>query len=161
MNKAEQKAYQTAIEQFVKSLYNRGDFQFALNITLKQAMMSENGHIVYLSKADAQSIGEKFITLLNREAYKHRYDREGKKLNTIISIERGSKNKRLHLHCAIGNLPQHCNSKHWLKLALKKIRTKKLADIYKENQIKQLYSDGFNGYISKDDAKNDFIGVTF
>jgi hypothetical protein len=124
-------------------------------------MMSENGHIVYLSKADAQSIGEKFITLLNREAYKHRYDREGKKINTFFAVERGTENKRLHIHMVIGNLPQHCNSKNWLKLALKKIRTEKLTDVYKQNEIKQLYSDGFNGYIMKDDAKNDFEGVTF
>ena len=40
-------------------------------------------------------------------------------------------------------------------------RTEKLTDVYRENEIKQLYSDGFNGYIMKDDAKNDFMGVTF
>ena len=161
MNKQQQKEHQQNLEQFVKSLFDRGDFQFALNITLKQAMISDRGHIVYLSKCDAKSIGNKFITLLNRMAFKHRYDREGKKLNTYFAVERGTENKRLHIHMAIGNLPQHCNSKNWLKLALKKIRTEKLTDVYRQNEIKQLYSDGFNGYIMKDDAKNDFMGVTF
>ena len=161
MNKQQQKEHQQNLEQFVKSLFDRGDFQFALNITLKQAMISDRGHIVYLSKADAQSIGNKFITLLNRLAFKHRYEREYKRLNTHFAVERGTENKRLHIHIAIGNLPQHFNSKNWLKLALKKIRTEKLTDVYRHNEIKQLYSNGFNGYIMKDDAKNDFMGVTF
>ena len=89
------------------------------------------------------------------------YEREYKRLNTHFAVERGTENKRLHIHIAIGNLPQHCNSKNWLKLALKKIRTEKLTDVYRHNEIKQLYSNGFNGYIMKDDAKNDFMGVTF
>ena len=161
MNKQQQKEHQQNLEQFVKSLFDRGDYQFALNITLKQAMISDRGHIVYLSKADAQSIGNKFITLLNRLAFKHRYEREYKRLNTHFAVERGTENKRLHIHIAIGNLPQHFNSKNWLKLALKKIRTEKLTDVYRHNEIKQLYSNGFNGYIMKDDAKNDFMGVTF
>ena len=161
MNKQQQKEHQQNLEQFVKSLFDRGDYQFALNITLKQAMISDRGHIVYLSKRDATSIGNKFITLLNRLAFKHRYGREHKRLNTHFAVERGTEKKRLHIHMAIGNLPQHCNSKNWLKLALKKIRTEKLTDVYRHNEIKQLYSNGFNGYIMKDDAKNDFMGVTF
>ena len=150
---------QQAMETWLRSLYKRGDYTHCINITFDERYYKKFYNKQF-KEEDAKKIGEDFKKALNKLAFKHRYIRENKELGIIFATERGKVGDKLHLHFVVGNLPKHCKSKKWLKRALFEIRTKYLKTIGRSD-IMTLYSDGFNGYITKDDSKSGYTALNF
>lgn len=88
-----------------------GKYPIALTLTLKQKIVEDTGAGVYmrqLTKNDCEKIARKFKQKLNREVFgKRAADKYGKSLNYIAVVEGVRTHKRLHLHFAIGGLPDY------------------------------------------------------
>lgn len=87
------------------------DYPLALTLTLKQTVTEVTPvgtRRRALTEADCQRVAQRFQQKLNRVVFgKHAAERHGKTLRYIPVLEGRASGKRLHLHFAIGGLPQH------------------------------------------------------
>jgi len=130
-------------------------FPIALTLTLKQTIVEEvNCAVIHrtITMQDAERITHKFKQKLNREIWSRRSaDKYGKTLNYIVVIEGERSCKPLHLHFAIGGLPNHVKFNQFTSLVGKaKRHVKHLDDDYKVD----LADSGWMDYITKEVATN-------
>lgn len=87
------------------------NYPLALTLTLKQTnkVVSTKGvAFMAVTTSECRCIAKRFIKKLNRQVFgKRAAEKYGKKLNVIPVVEGDGINKRLHLHFAIGGLPNH------------------------------------------------------
>ena len=87
------------------------DYPLALTLTLKQTVIEDTPKgTVYraITKQDCERIALRFQQKLNRAVFgKRAADKHGKSLKYIPVVEGEQNGKRLHLHFAIGGLPDH------------------------------------------------------
>lgn len=93
------------------------EIQYCVTITLKQhrEMFDINGgkYIQKLDTDEAGRVAERFMIRLNERVLKRRYLIHRESLFFLPVLETGSKSGRLHLHIAIGNVPE---SIHWFDM---------------------------------------------
>jgi hypothetical protein len=123
-------------------------FQFAVTLTLKQSYKIRNNSGSYMRKLkreDCENIVKRFTQKLNTQAYGHAAKRYGKGLRYFATVEGDRKNKRLHLHLAVGGFEQV--PMLFPALVQNAIALVDLMD--KEHVVKVMDSDWF-GYITKE-----------
>lgn len=87
------------------------EYPIALTLTLKQKVMEytlNGSYMRQLTKQDCERIARKFKQKLNREVFgKRAADKYGKTLKYLVVVEGERTNKHLHLHLALGGLPEY------------------------------------------------------
>lgn len=98
-----------ATRLWLQSLAN--DYPLALTLTLKQtfAVDTQRGtHYRRLTPADCERITQRFQQKLNRAVFGQRCaEKFGRSLKYLPVLEGQRSGKNLHLHLAIGGLPEH------------------------------------------------------
>ncbi len=107
----EPKARPTVKEQ-TRTFFNQicDRYPIALTLTFKQVIEIKNDFGTYYKKIgedDIKRIVEHFQHKLNKQAYGSSAKRYGKGFDYIVAIEGKISCKNLHVHMAIGNLPEH------------------------------------------------------
>jgi len=95
-----------ATRTWLNSLHKQ--YPAALTLTIKQYNAVKNNKGVYIQKLDkneCQRIARHFTEKLNQQIYGNNAKRYGKGLKYLIVIEGERTGKSLHLHMAIGGLP--------------------------------------------------------
>lgn len=87
------------------------EFPLSLTLTLKQIIVEKNDRGTYkrkLTRDDCERIARRFTQKLNREVFgKYAAEKGGKSLKYLPVVEGERSNKHLHLHFAVGGLPNH------------------------------------------------------
>jgi len=86
------------------------DYPVALTLTLKQVIEVKNNNGIYYKKIDkdeCRQIAKRFTQKLNQQIFGNSAKRYGKGLNYLIVVEGERSCKNLHLHMAIGQIPEH------------------------------------------------------
>jgi len=99
-------------KEATRSFFNQICTQYpvALTITFKQSLEIKNDFGMYYKKLDEDDIKrivEHFQHKLNRQAFGSSAKRYGKGFSYIVVVEGKISNKNLHVHMAIGNLPEY------------------------------------------------------
>lgn len=125
-------------------LASQGPFDIAVTINLKKRHPI---HHINNSLEHAEKSGRWFIQRLNESVLKRKYRFNCGQLNSICSIEKGSIEKRLHLHLALG-IPSHVKQSDFIN-KLNKIH-KKMDWAYGELHLSPYLNSGWIEYISKE-----------
>lgn len=86
------------------------DYPLALTLTLKQVIEVKNNNGIYYKKIDkdeCRQIAKRFTQKLNQQIFGNSAKRYGKGLIYLIVVEGERSCKNLHLHMAIGQIPEH------------------------------------------------------
>jgi len=136
------------------------DYPLALTLTLKQTLIEHTNHGTYMRKLkrlDCDIVAERFMQKLNREAFgKRGAEKYGLKLNYLAVVEGERSNKNLHLHFAVGGLPEHIKFNQFQQLV---INAKSLVkEIDKEFEV-NITDTGWTEYIAKELGAKDTDNV--
>jgi hypothetical protein len=98
-----------ATRNWLRSLHT--EYPLALTLTLKQVIEVKNNQGVYykrIDRDDCREIAKRFTHKLNQQIFSSRGAKKyGKALSYLIVIEGERSSKNLHLHMAIGKIPEH------------------------------------------------------
>ena len=135
------------------------NYPVALTLTLKQTVVIKTPVGEYkrrLVRDDCDKIAKRFIQKLNREVYGKAAERYWKSLKYLIVVEGERSNKNLHIHMAIGSLPEHVKFNHVSKLiSLAKTHVAEIDEQYKVD----ITDSGWMEYISKELGTKDTDNV--
>ena len=137
-----------------------GEFPLSLTLTLKQTIVEVNDKGTYkrkLTRIDCERIAKRFTQKLDREIFgKRKAGREGHRLKYLTVVEGERSNKNLHLHFAIGNLPNHVKLNQFDTLVTKaKIQVESIDVQHKVS----IASSGWMEYITKEVGAKDTDNV--
>lgn len=102
------KSHKSALRTWLSA--QTSQWPLALTLTLKQSIRVESGTGVCFRKlaaSDCEAIAKKFMQKLNKGIYGNAAVRNGKGLKCFAVVEGERSGKRLHLHFALGRLPDH------------------------------------------------------
>lgn len=158
-------AYEISTKQCVKTAAQvwlssiSQNYPIALTLTLKQqiAYKSPKGAVrKRIDRNDCEKVAERFIRKLNQQVYGHAARRYGKGLKYIVVVEGERTNKNLHLHMAIGGLPEHVRFNEFEKLVTQtKIHVEHIDVQHKVD----IADSGWMTYITKECTKHDTDNV--
>jgi hypothetical protein len=136
------------------------DYPLALTLTLKQAIEVKNNRGIYYQKIDKEEcrqIAKLFTHKLNQQIFGSRgAKKHSKGLNYLIVIEGERSCKSLHLHMAIGGIPEHIK---WSAIeGLVKNAKSKVAGIDKQYKV-DIADSGWMEYLTKELGKADTDNV--
>jgi hypothetical protein len=146
-----------AVRSWLTSL--RSEYQFAVTLTLKQYVELRLEHgINYkrLVREDCDKIAQRFIQKLNRQAFGKAAERHGKTLRYLVVVEGERTDKQLHLHMAVGGLPNHYLPNQFATMV------KNAADLVREIDTQhdvQIMDSGWTDYITKELGRTDTDNV--
>ena len=131
------------------------NYPLALTLTLKQVIEVKNNNGIYYKKIDkdeCRQIAKRFTQKLNQQIFGNSVKRYGKGLKYLIVIEGERSCKNLHLHMAIGQIPEH------IKLnaidGLVKNAKAKVAGIDEQYKV-DIVDSGWMEYLTKELGKAD------
>jgi hypothetical protein len=127
-----------------KFLASQGPFHLAVTVNLKKR---HHKHHINNSLELAEKSGYWLIDRLNDSVLRRKYRFKKEQLNSICAIEKGSIEKRFHLHLAIG-VPANISVYEFIG-KLKKVH-RKMEWAYGEPHISKYINDGWIDYISKE-----------
>jgi len=134
-------------------------YPVALTLTVKQVntYKSVKGlHIMTLNRDECRRIATHFIHKLNQQVFGSSAKRYGKSLNYLVVMEGERTNKNLHLHIAIGNVPDYVK---WNELGMliknAKLKVAELDEQYKVDVV----DSGWFQYITKELGMKDTDNV--
>ena len=136
------------------------DYPLALTLTLKQTICETNARGTYkrkLTRIDCEQIARRFTQKLNRQVFgKRGADKFGLALKYLPVVEGERSGKNLHLHFAIGGLPEHVKFNQFDAL----VRNAKAAveNIDAEHKV-ELTDSGWMEYITKEVGAKDTDNV--
>lgn len=139
-----------ATRTWVQSMAN--DFPLALTLTLKQTIVEEtpSGTVRRkLTKLDCERITQRFQQKLNRAVFGKAAERYGKTLRFLPVVEGERSGKNLHLHFAIGGLPEHVKFNQFDALVCE---AKKHVQNVDEQHKVDIADSGWLEYITKETA---------
>lgn len=129
------------------------DYPLALTLTLKQVIKIKTPTGVIrrrLTREHSEKIAQKFIEKLNGAVFGNFAKRHGKSLKYIPVIEGERSNKNLHLHFAIGGLPETIMfNEFYIYVEKAKYYTENVDEQYKID----IADSGWLEYLSKETAK--------
>ncbi len=130
-----------------------GDYPLALTLTVKQVISLDTPIGVLrrsISREHCEKIAARFQQKLNRAVFGKAAERYGKSLKYIPVIEGEVSNKNLHLHFAVGGLPNYIKINQFDALV---VEAKGLTNNL-DNQYKVDFADsGWLEYLSKETQK--------
>ena len=136
------------------------EFPLSLTLTLKQTIVEKNDRGIYrraLTRDDCEHIAKRFTQKLNRQVFgKYAADKCGKSLSYLPVIEGERSNKHLHLHFAIGGLPDHVKFNQFDALVTKAKLQVEHIDV--QNKV-DLTDSGWMEYITKEVGTKDTDNV--
>jgi hypothetical protein len=139
-----------ATRTWLQSMYK--DFPLALTLTLKQTIVEETlkGNVRRsITKADCERITQCFQQKLNFAVFGHAAKRHGKTLKYLPVVEGERSGKNLHLHFAIGGLPDHVRFNQFDSLVCE---AKKHVPHVDEQHKVDIADSGWLEYITKETA---------
>lgn len=134
-------------------------YPIALTLTLKQVISysTPKGTVRRkISRQDCEQIAERFIQKLNQQVFGHSAKRYGKRLKYFVVVEGERSKKNLHLHMAIGDIPNHVKFNQIDQLVTK---AKLLVENIEEQHKVALADSGWMQYITKECGKHDTDNV--
>jgi hypothetical protein len=135
------------------------DYPLALTLTLKQAIEVKNNNGIYYTKIDkdeCRQIAKRFTQKLNQQIFGNSAKRYGKGLKYLIVVEGERSCKNLHLHMAIGEIPEHIK---WSEIKELVANAKsKVAGIDKQFDV-DIADSGWMEYLTKELGKADTDNV--
>lgn len=137
----------------------RGEYHFAVTLTLKQYMeiKCEYGvHYKRLARADCDRIAKRFIQKLNRQAFGKAAERNGMALRCLVVVEGERTGKQLHLHLAVGGLPMHYLPNQFSTMVTNAVNLVRELDAQHDVQI---MDSGWTDYITKELGRRDTDNV--
>ena len=136
------------------------DYPVALTLTLKQVIEIKSDKGTYYKKIDKEEcrqIAKRFTHKLNQQIYGSRAAKQyGKGLKYLIVIEGERSCKNLHLHMAIGEIPEHIKWNE-IKGLVDNAKTK-VAGIDKESEV-SIADSGWMDYLTKELGRADTDNV--
>ena len=142
----------TATRNWLRGKAN--DYPVALTLTLKQTLVedTDRGRVYRtLQREDCERIVQRFQQKLNRAVLGRRAaEKYGKRLRYLAVLEGERSNKQLHIHMALGNIPQHIRLNQLPSLIVEAKRTVKHID---EEYNVQIADSGWFDYITKETAR--------
>ena len=131
------------------------DYPLALTLTLKQVIEVKNNNGIYYTKIDkdeCRQIAKRFTQKLNQQIFGNSAKRYGKGLKYLIVVEGERSCKNLHLHMAIGKIPEHIK---WSDIKELVANAKsKVAGIDKQFDV-DIADSGWMEYLTKELGKAD------
>jgi len=135
------------------------DYPLALTLTLKQVIEVKNNNGIYYTKIDkdeCRQIAKRFTQKLNQQIFGNSAKRYGKGLKYLIVVEGERSCKNLHLHMAIGEIPEHIK---WSDIKELVANAKsKVAGIDKQFDV-DIADSGWMEYLTKELGKADTDNV--
>jgi hypothetical protein len=135
------------------------DYPLALTLTLKQVIEVKNNNGIYYTKIDkdeCRQIAKRFTQKLNQQIFGNSAKRYGKGLKYLIVVEGERSCKNLHLHMAIGEIPEHIK---WSEIKELVANAKsKVAGIDKQFDV-DIADSGWMEYLTKELGKADTDNV--
>jgi hypothetical protein len=135
-------------------------FPLALTLTLKQTIVEKTVNGTYrrqITRRDCDLIAKRFTQKLNREVFgKKCADKYGLKLNYLPVVEGERSGKNLHLHFAIGGLPNHIKFNQFDALVKK---AKSHVDSIDSQHKVDIADSGWLEYITKEVGAKDTDNV--
>lgn len=145
------------LRTWLNSLHTQ--YPVALTLTIKQSNIVQNANGTYIQKLDkdeVQRIAKHFTQKLNQQVFGSSAKRYGKGLKYLAVIEGGRTGKNLHLHMAIGDLPNFVKLNQFDTL----VRNAKFKVIELDEQHKvDVVDSGWMQYITKELGKKDTDNV--
>ena len=133
-----------SIREVTEFLVNQGPFDLAVTVNL---MKRHPIHRINNSLEYAEKSGYWLIKRLNESIFKRKYRVGYERLNSICCVEKGSIEKRLHLHLALG-IPTQIKQSEFID-NLKKIH-KKMDWAHGEVHLSPYLNEGWIDYICKE-----------
>jgi hypothetical protein len=134
-------------------------YPIALTLTLKQtiAYTTPKGTVRRkINRQDCEQIAQRFIQKLNQQVFGHSAKRHGKHLKYLVVVEDEHSKKNLHLHMAIGDIPNHVKLNQIDQLVTKaKLHVENIDEQHKVD----LADSGWMTYITKECGKHDTDNV--
>lgn len=135
-------------------------YPLALTLTLKQYAEVKNANGVFykkLDKEDIRRVAKHFTHKLNKQVFGSSAKRYGKGLKYLVVVEGERTHKQLHLHMAIGDLPNYVK---WNEVDTL-VRNAKLSikDLDEQHKVEIAGDSGWMEYITKELGKNDTDNV--
>ena len=138
----------------------RWHFPIAVTVTLRQTYPIHTPvatRHIKLTRQDAEHAAQRFIMKLNREVFGVRAaEKYGKKLSYLPVLEGANGHKNMHLHFAIGGLPNHVNYLQMKSLIINAIQKVPLFD---EQHFETLADRDWITYITKEITSMDTDAV--
>ena len=135
-------------------------YPLALTLTLKQSVLETTVRGTYkrkLTRVDCERIAKRFMQKLNRQVFgKRNADKFGFTLNYLVVVEGERSCKNLHLHFAIGGLPNYIKFNKFD--ALVKIAKLQVEHIDAEHKV-DICDSGWLEYITKELGTKDTDNV--
>ena len=147
----------TAAQAWLSSLC--AEYPIALTLTLKQSISHATAKGTTqkkISRLDCERIAQRFILKLNQQVFGHSAKRYGKHLNFLVVLEGERTSKNLHLHMAIGNIPNHVKINEIDTLVTK---AKSLVEDIDEQHKVDIADSGWMEYITKECGRHDTENV--
>jgi len=146
-----------ATRTFLNSLHKQ--YPLALTLTLKQvnSYNSVKGlHTKKLDRDECRRIAKHFTQKLNQQVFGSSAKRYGKALKYLIVVEGERTRKNLHLHLAIGNLPDYVKLSELDKLVCN--AKLKVAELDTQHKV-DIVDSGWMEYLSKELGMKDTDNV--
>jgi hypothetical protein len=137
----------------------RGEYQFAVTLTLKQHTELKHDHGVQykrLVREDCDRVAKRFIQKLNRQAFGKAAERHSKSLRYLVVVEGERTDKQLHLHLAVGGFPKHYLPNQFSTMVTNAVNLVRELDAQHDVQI---MDSGWTDYITKELGRRDSDNV--
>lgn len=151
------KSHKSALRTWLTA--QTSQWPLALTLTLKQSIRVESCNGVCFRKlaaSDCEAIAKKFMQKLNKGIYGNAAARYGKGLKCFAVVEGERSSKRLHLHLALGKLPEHVKYNEIASYIAKAI---KLVDGIDDQHRLDIADSGWLEYITKEVGTKDTDNV--
>ena len=135
-------------------------YPLTLTLTIKQAVEERNirgCRSRALTRQDCEQVAKRFMQKLNRQVFgRYAAEKGGKSLLFIPVLEGERSNKNLHLHFAIGGLPNHIKFNQFESLVCE--AKKQVSQIDREHKV-DIADSGWITYITKEVGSRDSDAV--
>ena len=135
------------------------DYQFAVTLTFKQSipvLTNRGAHIRKLKREHCDAIAKRFTQKLNRQVFGKAAERYNKSLRYIAIVEGQRSAKNLHLHLAIGGLPQSYLPHQFNYMVINAVS--RVRELDAEHNV-QIMDTGWFDYITKELGRHDTENV--
>jgi hypothetical protein len=148
-----------AVQAFAVSIAK--NYPIALTLTIKQTRRIKNANGVFLKSLDewdCEGIARRFTRKLNREVFgKRGAEKYGKALDYFVVMEGGRNGKNLHLHLAIGAIPNHVKLTDMEALVFN--AKQHVAELDEQYKVDLATNSGWMEYITKEVGRGDSDNV--
>ena len=148
-----------AVKDFAISISSL--YPIALTLTIKQTLKIKNANGIFFKKLDVhecEKIAKRFTQKLNREVFgKRAAEKYGKALSYFVVMEGGKNGKNLHLHMAIGSVPDFVSLNDMESIVCK--AKQYVEGLDEQHKVDYATNGGWMDYITKEVGRSDSDNV--